>query len=497
MNKKHIQLDNKDVFNNDYILTVFYLKTYGGIDLIDAASEIASESSNGLIFESKSVTTFSDSLSAFVYKVDRDKELVYIAYPKKLFSSTGDVQNILTAVNGNILSIKELAACKLLDIWFPSSMIDSFDGPSTSIDELRSYLQVYNRPLVGTSIRPKVGLTPEEYADCCYEFWSGGGDFIKNDNLYANQEFCPFEVLVKAVRRSMDKVESEIGKLKIHSFNLSSPDLNTVIERAEIVRREMKPGSYAFMIEGIMNGWPCVQTLRRSYPEVFIDFNRAGYAAITRPENPFGMDASVLTKFARLSGASSINIGTFGVESADSSTDDEVKAIRLALRLGSNGYFLEQTWGFLPTGERDLQEEIRFDQKLNSLGFRKIVQIHHKMLNKHHAVNQTSAGSFFAQNWKGLKKMCTMVSGGLNPLLIWQFLELMENIDCIVILGGGVYSHPMGIKSGVESFIRSYEAWEKKIDINEYAKNNESLRSGIEFYENRSAESHRVDKNNN
>jgi ribulose-bisphosphate carboxylase large chain len=79
--------------------------------------------------------------------------------------------------------MKEISALKMLDVWFPSSMLEQYDGPSYTIDDMRKYLNVYDRPILGTIVKPKIGLTAAEYAEVCYEFWSGGGDFVKMMNL--------------------------------------------------------------------------------------------------------------------------------------------------------------------------------------------------------------------------------------------------------------------------------------------------------------------------
>jgi len=117
--------------------------------------------------------------------------------------------------------------------------------------------------------------------------------------------------MVRNVKEAMDKAVKETGKKKVHSFNVSAADFDTMIERCEmIVNSGMEPGSYAFLIDGTTAGWTAVQTLRRRYPNVFIHFHRAGHGAFTRPENPIGFSVLILSKFARLAGASGIHTGT-------------------------------------------------------------------------------------------------------------------------------------------------------------------------------------------
>ena len=62
-------------------------------------------------------------------------------------------------------------ALKILDVWFPPAMLEQYDGPSYTLADMRKYLNVYNRPILGTIIKPKMGLTSAEYAEVCYDFW--------------------------------------------------------------------------------------------------------------------------------------------------------------------------------------------------------------------------------------------------------------------------------------------------------------------------------------
>jgi len=89
-------------------------------------------------------------------------------------------------------------------------MLEQYDGPSYTIDDMRKYLRVHDRPILGTIIKPKMGLTSSEYAEVCYEFWAGGGDFVKNDEPQADQDFCPYDKMVKYVKKAMDKAVKEI-----------------------------------------------------------------------------------------------------------------------------------------------------------------------------------------------------------------------------------------------------------------------------------------------
>ena len=205
----YVNLDLTNPKNGQYMLCAFHLIPRKKLNMLQAACEVAAESSTGTNFLVETETDFSKEMNALVYKLDVEKELVWIAYPWRLFDRGGNVQNILTYIAGNVFGMKEVKALKLLDVWFPPAMLEQYDGPSYTLADMRNYLGVHNRPILGTIIKPKMGLTSAEYAEVCYDFWVGGGDFVKNDEPQANQDFCPYDKMVKHVKEAMDKAVKE------------------------------------------------------------------------------------------------------------------------------------------------------------------------------------------------------------------------------------------------------------------------------------------------
>ena len=473
MQKQYLALGDNEVNNERYLLTVFHIVPVEGLTLADVASEIAAESSTGTSVSVQTATDFSSSNNARVYKIDEEKNLVWIAYPWEIFDSGGNVQNILTYIAGNIFGVSEVKACKLLDVYFPPEMLVQYDGPSYTLDDMREYLDVWDAPILGTIVKPKIGLSSNQYAEVAYDFWAGGGMFVKNDEPQANQYFCPFEKMVDAVRVAMDRAEQETGKAKVHSFNVSSADFDTMLFRCDYVASKMKPGSYAFLIDGITAGWMAVQTLRRRYPNVFLHFHRAGHGANTRDENPIGYSVSVLTKFARLAGASGIHTGTAGVGKMAGNPQTDITAAHLALRLSAEGSFFNQVWTKVRNDDSDIintinQEEARWKGNVrDSFEDRKFAK------ENFYYPNDSS---------RVMLKTAPIVSGGLNPTNIKEFVEVMGTIDYITTMGGGIHAHPGGTKDGAKALIQAYEAWQVGVEIEEYAKQNKELEVAIDFY---------------
>lgn len=460
LNEKQLlytNLELKNPQNGEYMLCVYHFRPGKNLNVLQAAAEIAAESSTGTNFTVQTETDFSHEMNALVYQVDLKNELVWIAYPWRLFDRGGNIQNILTYILGNVLGMKEISALKLLDVWFPPAMLEQYDGPSYTLDQMKKYLGIKNRPVLGTIIKPKMGLTSAEYAEVCYDFWVGGGDFVKNDEPQANQDFCPYDKMVLHVKEAMDKAVKETGKKKVHSFNVSASDFDTMIERCEMIRAAgFEPGSYAFLIDGITAGWMAVQTLRRKYPDVFIHFHRAMHGAFTRPENPIGCSVLVLSKFARLAGVSGIHTGTAGVGKMAGTPTEDITAAKGILKLLSKGHIFNQSWAKIPSNDKDVIKLIKEDLA------------HHVTLND--------------DSWRGMKKCAPIISGGLNPTLLKPFIDVMGDTDFITTMGAGCHAHPDGTKAGATALVQSLEAYQKKIPIEKYAKTHKELARAIEFF---------------
>jgi ribulose-bisphosphate carboxylase large chain len=454
----YINMDLPNPQNGDYMLTCFHLIPGGKLNILQAACEAAAESSTGTNFLVLTETPYSKMLNALVYKIDLEKNLVWIAYPWRLFDRNGNVQNILTYIAGNVFGMKEVQALKLLDVWFPPAMLEQYDGPSYTLDDMRKYLNVYDRPILGTIVKPKMGLTSAEYAEVAYDFRVGGGDFVKNDEPQADQDFCPYDKMVAHIKEAMDKAVKETGKKKVHSFNVSAADYDTMIKRCEmIVNSGMEKWSYAFLIDGTTAGWMAVQTLRRKYPDVFLHFHRAGHGAFTRPENPIGYSVLVLSKFARLAGASGIHTGTAGVGKMAGTPEEDVTAAHNIFGLDAPGHIFQQSWGTIPEHDEDWVKKVQED--------------HHQHLTKED------------DSRRNLKKCCPIISGWLNPTLLKPFIDIMGNVDFITTMGAWCHAHPRGTKVGATALVQACEAYTKGIDIHEYAKDHVELAESIEFFE--------------
>ncbi len=136
----YLNLDLPNPKNGEYMLTCFHMVPGKNLNFLQAACEVAAESSTGTNFLVQTETAFSRQMNALVYKVDLEKNLLWIAYPWRLWDRGGNVQNIMTYIAGNIFGMKEVNALKLLDVWFPPAMLEQYDGPSYTLQDMRNYL---------------------------------------------------------------------------------------------------------------------------------------------------------------------------------------------------------------------------------------------------------------------------------------------------------------------------------------------------------------------
>jgi len=162
----------------------FRVEPAKGVTMKEAAGAVAAESSVGTWTEVKTKRNIK-KLMAKVFSIDGNS--VKIAYPEKLFEKR-NIPQILSSIAGNIFGMKALKNLRLNDVDFSSSMIRSFKGPAFGITSIRKLLKVKERPLIGTIIKPKLGLNEKEHAKVAYEAWIGGCDIVKDDENLSNQK---------------------------------------------------------------------------------------------------------------------------------------------------------------------------------------------------------------------------------------------------------------------------------------------------------------------
>jgi len=273
-----------------------------GISLKEAAGGVAAESSVGTWTELTTTRPYVEQLAAHVFNIEGT--VAKIAYPIGLFER-GNMPNVLSSVAGNVFGLKALKNLRLCDIDLPDQLVSEFRGPRFGISGIRKLLKIPERPLVGTIIKPKLGLRTQDHAQVAYEAWSGGCDIVKDDENLSSQQFNPFEERVIQTLESRDKAESETGERKVYMVNITA-ETNTMLKRAEYV---LDHGGEYVMIDILTCGFSALQTLRNQNYKLVIHAHRAGHAAFTK--NPkHGIAMRVIAKISRIIGVDQLHVGT-------------------------------------------------------------------------------------------------------------------------------------------------------------------------------------------
>jgi len=318
--KQYIKLGYKP--KKDELVCDFYFEPAKSAR--EVAGAIAAESSTG------TWTTLSTmqlkkmaAIGAKVFGLKKNR--AKIAYPLDLFE-LGNMAQIYSSIAGNIFGMKEVRNLRLEDFHFPQKLIKSFKGPQFGIDSIRKILKVKKRPLCGTIVKPKLGLTAKEHAKVAYEAWVGGLDIVKDDENLTSQPFNKFKERAIETIKLKKKAEKETGEKKIYMCNVTA-ETSEMLKRAKFLK---SLGNEYAMVDILTVGWSGLQSLRNemSKLKLVIHAHRAMHAALTR--NPkHGISMKVIAKTARLIGADQLHIGTaVGKMSEDRQTVTEnVKAL--------------------------------------------------------------------------------------------------------------------------------------------------------------------------
>jgi len=283
------------------LICTFYVEP-DGISLKEAAGGVAAESSIGTWTELTTAEPYVAKLAARVFSMEGN--LAKIAYPIELFEQ-GNMPNILSSVAGNVFGLKALKNLRLNYVELPAELVKSFKGPRFGIKGVRKLLKVPERPLVGTIIKPKLGLKTVDHARVAYEAWAGGCDIVKDDENLSSQRFNPFEERVVKTLESRDKAEEETGERKVYMANITA-ETDVMLKRAEYV---LDHGGEYVMVDILTCGFSALQTLRDQNFKLVIHAHRAGHAAFTK--NPkHGMAMRVIAKVARIIGVDQLHVGT-------------------------------------------------------------------------------------------------------------------------------------------------------------------------------------------
>lgn len=209
---------------------------------------------------------------------------------------------LLATLAGNLFELGEVTGLRVLDLDMPENYAAQFPGPAFSIEGTRRLSGVHGRPMIGTIIKPSIGLTAEQTAVLVDDLCSADIDFIKDDELIANPPYEPFEKRVAAVMPVLQKHADRLGRMPMYAFNLSG-SIDDMLRHHDTV---LQAGGTCVMVSVNWAGFAGVEHLRR-HSQLPIHGHRNGWGSLTRhPALGFSFDA--YQKLWRLAGVDHLHV---------------------------------------------------------------------------------------------------------------------------------------------------------------------------------------------
>src|SRR5262249_25396584 len=144
--------------------------------------------------------------------------LAYVAYPLDLFEE-GSVVSMAASITGNVFGFKALRALRLEDLRIPVALVKTFPGPPNGTHAERDLRTKSGRPLLGATLKPKLGLSAKNYGRACFELLRGGLDFTKDDENITSQPFMRWRDRYVFVMEAVRLAEEQTGERKGHYLN--------------------------------------------------------------------------------------------------------------------------------------------------------------------------------------------------------------------------------------------------------------------------------------
>ena len=225
---------------------------------------------------------------------------IKIAFPlANIDLETDGISQLLAQIIGGQTDIGQVKKCRVMDIWFPDQARRYFLGPRYGLSGIRDYTGVYDRPLLGAIIKPKVGLTKEKLLDVVKKLIDGGVNFIKEDEIMSNPTICSFRERVPYISEYLS------GQKKvIYAFCINSDPLY-ILDRVKWVYDH---GGNAVHVN-LWSGLGVYKSIRDLNLPLFLFFQKSGDRVITHPQNCYGIDWRVLAYLGTISGSDMIHAG--------------------------------------------------------------------------------------------------------------------------------------------------------------------------------------------
>jgi len=281
--------------------------------------------------------------------------IVELEFPLHNFGPS--IPNLMAAVAGNLYELREFSGLRLLDLELPEAFRRRYPGPKFGVEGTRRLAGVHGRPIIGTIVKPSVGLTVEELRLVVRELVEAGLDFIKDDELNADPTFAPLAEKVKVVMEEIERGADRTGKKAMYAFNITG-DIEELKRNHDTVA---KHGGTCVMVSMLSVGLAGLAYLN-SFCELPIHGHRNQWGMLTRSP-ALGMEFAAFQKLCRLAGADHLHVNALDSKFYESneSVIRSVRAVREPLLGGCECMPVLSSGQSAATAERTYRELGTFD----------------------------------------------------------------------------------------------------------------------------------------
>ena len=213
-----------------------------------------------------------------------------------------NLPTLFSTICGNLYELGEVSGLRLLDVELPDVFAERYPGPQFGVAGTRKLANVHGRPVIGTIVKPSVGLTPEQTAELMRTLGEAGIDFVKDDELMADPPHSPLKERVRAVMREINRLADKTGKKVMYAFNISD-EFDAMLRHHDEV---LKAGGTCVMVSINSVGLPAVSALRR-HSQLPIHGHRNGWGMLTR-HPALGIEFTAYQKLWRLAGVDHLHV---------------------------------------------------------------------------------------------------------------------------------------------------------------------------------------------
>ncbi|HEX9150968.1 MAG TPA: RuBisCO large subunit C-terminal-like domain-containing protein, partial [Flavobacterium sp.] len=223
---------------------------------------------------------------------------------------------LISTLQGNLYEITQFTGLKLMDFELPDSFKNHFKGPKFGIKGSQLSCGVTGRPMIGTIIKPSIGMSIDETATLVQTLIDAGIDFIKDDELMGSAANSPFDDRVKAIMKVIRNHEQKSGKKVMYAFNISD-EIDEMQRKYDLIKKEQ--GSCA-MISVNSVGLSGTKKIC-DQGDLVIHGHRNGWGMLNR--HPLlGIEFPAYQKIQRLAGVDQLHVN--GIQNKFWESDDSV-----------------------------------------------------------------------------------------------------------------------------------------------------------------------------